>query len=154
MENENEIVIRQHWSATIWYRIWAVLGWTVWLASVFYTIHRVEVEGYYFDEGLRNAIAWSGYFSILMTWLVIHHHSICYKIGPHCIEAKTGFWALATTTIPYTKIRMVVSSQSILERWLGVGDVGIDSAGSGGADIKLESVREPEKVKELIEARL
>lgn len=64
---------------------------------------------------------------------------------------RQGIFAKHTTEIYHDDVRHVELRQSFFNRILGVGTIAISSAGTGGVELRVEGIRTPEKVKEIID---
>ena len=86
-------------------------------------------------------IAWAiwltlKYFQWRMTYFVVTSRRVIYRTG---VVSKHG------VEIPLERINTVFFNQSILERMIGAGDLGIESAGERGMET-FENVRKPSLV--------
>ena len=83
---------------------------------------------------VRNYVKWTSENFVVTTERVIHRSGILAKSG---IE------------IPLDRINTVFFNQSVFERILGAGDLGVESAGEGGQQT-FEAVRKPNLVQQEI----
>ncbi len=64
---------------------------------------------------------------------------------------RKGLIAKYTTEVLHRDVRNIQVDQSALQRLLGVGSLGISSAGQAGVEIRIEGVRDPEGIKSVID---
>ncbi len=83
---------------------------------------------------VQNYIKWTSENFVVTTERVIH---------------RSGILAKAGVEIPLDRINTVFFNQSLFERLLGAGDLGVESAGEGGQQT-FEAVRKPNLVQQEI----
>jgi uncharacterized membrane protein YdbT with pleckstrin-like domain len=92
---------------------------------------------------------------ILIITASILRHSREYMVTNWRIVEKSGVIAENIKSAPFSHITSVDVKQSITGRILNIGDVLIDTSGSGIAiDFTWKSVKDPMRVKDLIEAHI
>jgi uncharacterized membrane protein YdbT with pleckstrin-like domain len=64
---------------------------------------------------------------------------------------RKGLLSKSTTEVWHEDVRNVQISQGLLQRLLGVGTVGISSAGQSGVEILAVGIPEPENVRRIID---
>lgn len=67
------------------------------------------------------------------------------------VTLRLGLFSKHTSDVMLSDVRNVQVSQGVLQRMLGVGAVGVASAGHGGMEIEVGGIPDPQKVKRLIE---
>jgi uncharacterized membrane protein YdbT with pleckstrin-like domain len=62
-----------------------------------------------------------------------------------------GFFSRATSEVVHDNIRNIQVDQTFLQRVFGVGRIGISSSGQDGVEIQVNHLREPDKLREIID---
>jgi len=65
---------------------------------------------------------------------------------------RTGILSKSITEVYHSDVRSIQVSQSLFQRILGVGSIGISSAGQSGIEIAADGIPDPNRVRELIDA--
>ena len=90
-----------------------------------------------------------GLVILLVWWLK------CYGIQLTVTDKQTqlrkGILSKHTNEVWHSTVRNIQVSQSFFQRIFGVGSIGISSAGQSGIEIDVQGMRDPEKVRSLIE---
>jgi uncharacterized membrane protein YdbT with pleckstrin-like domain len=73
-----------------------------------------------------------------------------YRITSQRVSSRRGIVARSVSEVEVSDIRNVRVDQSALQRILGIGDVGVSTAGQSGMEITFHGVRRPAEVAELI----
>lgn len=89
-----------------------------------------------------------GLFMIVVTY--INHRSVQYVLTSEEVYKKTGILSRNVVNLRLDRIQNTSYSQSLPERFLTYGSIQIDTAGTGGTDIRLANVPNPEHVNGLI----
>lgn len=76
--------------------------------------------------------------------------SLRYAVTNARVVAKEGLVSISTVEVRMGDIRSVCFHQSFLERLCGVGTIAIGSAATGGMELGICGIREPQKVMALI----
>lgn len=66
---------------------------------------------------------------------------------------RRGLLSKSITEVWHTDVRNVILEQSFFQRILGVGMIGISSAGQSGMEISVSGIPDPDRVKQLIDER-
>lgn len=66
---------------------------------------------------------------------------------------RRGILSKSITEVWHSDVRNVVLEQTFLQRILGVGMLGISSAGQSGMEISVSGIPDPDRVKQLIDER-
>lgn len=82
------------------------------------------------------------------------NRSIQYVLTSEEVYKKTGIFSRNVVNIRLDRIQNTSYTQSLPERLLGFGSIQIDTAGTGGTDISLTDVPNPEHVNGLITEQL
>ena len=64
---------------------------------------------------------------------------------------RKGILSKHTNDVFHSNVRNIQVRQSFVQRVLGVGWVGISSAGQSGLEIEVNGLRDPERIKEIID---
>jgi len=93
----------------------------------------------------------------------LRYDSTWYLLSERSLRIRRGIWVIHETTITFENVQNVRVKQGPLQRWLGIANVVIDTAG-GGADLrdaggeghrgKMEGIADAERVRDLILMRL
>lgn len=93
-----------------------------------------------------------GLFMIVVTY--INYLSVQYVLTSEEVYKKTGILSRNVVNIRLDRIQNTSYSQSLPERFMTYGSIQIDTAGTGGTDIRLADVPNPEHVNGLITEHL
>ncbi len=72
------------------------------------------------------------------------------KITEERVELRKGILGKETNEIYKENIRNITTSQSFVQRLMGVGALTISSAATGETELSVSGFKEPEKLKELL----
>lgn len=75
----------------------------------------------------------------------------CITVTDSRLVLRQGIFAKHTTEIYHDDVRHVELRQSFFNRIMGVGTISIASAGTGGVELRVEGIRNPTRVKEIID---
>jgi uncharacterized membrane protein YdbT with pleckstrin-like domain len=64
---------------------------------------------------------------------------------------RKGLLSKETSDVFHDNVRNIQVRQSFFQRLMGVGYVGISSAGQSGIEIEINGIRDPERVKQIID---
>ena len=64
---------------------------------------------------------------------------------------RKGLLSKETSDVFHDNVRNIQVKQSFFQRLMGVGYVGISSAGQAGIEIEINGIRDPERVKQIID---
>ena len=64
---------------------------------------------------------------------------------------RTGILSRNTNDVFHENVRNIQVRQSFFQRLMGVGDVGISSAGQSGVEIEVKGIPDPDRVKQIID---
>lgn len=88
---------------------------------------------------------------ILIPWFIESKSKLLTITNKRAILRK-GILSKSTTEVWHDNVRNVQLSQSFLQRILGVGKLGISSAGQSGMEIEINGIPDPEQAKSIIDA--
>ena len=64
---------------------------------------------------------------------------------------RRGILSKFTNDVFHENVRNIIVQQTFLQRLLGVGSVGISSAGQSGIEIQVNGIPDPDRVKQIID---
>ncbi|MEZ4753097.1 MAG: PH domain-containing protein [Bdellovibrionota bacterium] len=116
------------------------------------------IRGKLFDIGQSTI-----YLSLPLFWflpfgsivgLLLRIYDVLYTVDSKGIQARVGILSLHQRVIRvrYEDIRTVETEQTLLERFLDVGDVEIATAATGSVEIVLEGVAAPHEIRKMVQA--
>jgi uncharacterized membrane protein YdbT with pleckstrin-like domain len=82
--------------------------------------------------------------------IVLDRYQYTYTITNKRVSSRVGIIAKHVNEVDIEHIRSVTTSQGIMARILGYGNVIIGTAGTGGVEVIIINVINPEQIKELI----
>ena len=106
---------------------------------------------------------------IAVAWLAIHlqFDTTWYVVTSRSLRIRRGIWTIHETTITFENVQNVTVHQGPVERWFGIANVRVDTAGGGsmarqhqaagqlgGHQGLIEGIAHAPKVRDLILARL
>ena len=77
-----------------------------------------------------------------------------YVFTTKAVYEKTGLVSRTVTQVRFDRIQNTAFDQSFVERALSYGDLAVYTAGTGGVNLSLRDVPEPQRVNELVTKRL
>jgi uncharacterized membrane protein YdbT with pleckstrin-like domain len=89
-------------------------------------------------------------FLILVPWW-FQSRGITLTVTTERTRLRRGILSKHTNVVFHNNVRNIQVGQTFLQRLLGVGYVGVASAGHAGMEIEVHGVPDPEKVKQLID---
>lgn len=89
---------------------------------------------------------------ILLVWY-IRSRSTRLTVTSDQITLRTGWLSKNTNDVFIENVRNIQVKQSFFQRILGVGYVGISSAGQSGIEIEVDGLPDPDDLKELIDSQ-
>jgi membrane protein YdbS with pleckstrin-like domain len=105
----------------------------------------------------------------IFAYIAIHlrYDSTWYVMTSRSLRIRRGIWLIHETTITFENVQNVEIKQGPVQRYFGIADVHVDTAGGGGEKAGkhgslasaghrglVEGVGEPERIRDLILARL
>lgn len=95
----------------------------------------------------------AGLFAAPVVWLVLYfkYHTLRYRIGEEGISASWGILFRQETHLTYKRIQDIHVSRSIVERYLGLGTVEIQTAaGSSKPELSVEGLAEFDALRDFL----
>lgn len=101
-------------------------------------------------------ILFSGPFCFLsLPLFYFRYHTLRYRFDAEGIHMQVGILFRREVNITYTRIQDIHLSSGILQRWLGLADVQIQTAsGTVGAEMTIEGFKEYEAIRNFLYARM
>lgn len=105
----------------------------------------------------------------IIVYLAIHlrYDTTWYVMSDRSIRIRRGIWIIHETTITFENIQNVTVKQGPLQRWFGIANVSIETAGGGGQSVDghgtswqashcglIEGVSDAQRIRDLIMSRL
>ena len=92
---------------------------------------------------------------VMLVYLYFRYHTLHYCFDEDGVSMGYGVLFRREMHLTYARMQDIHLSQNIVERWLGIGEVTIQTAGSGeGGDLHIVGVREFEAIRDYLYARL
>jgi putative membrane protein len=103
---------------------------------------------------LRAALSGPFAFVLLIPFL-IKYYTLRYRFDPETVSMSWGLLFRQETFVPYARIQDIHLTRTLLERWLGIGTVEIQTASSTtGAEESLVGLRDYEVVRDYLYQRM
>jgi uncharacterized membrane protein YdbT with pleckstrin-like domain len=120
------------------------------LMPVIFVLAYLKGGQYFSPENLRVVyVVIAAVFVYLVAVVIYRRYSWAYKIDHETIESREGLIARKVKSIRVRDLRNLIVTQTLIQRILGIGDVGFSSAGESGIEVVFRGVDDPLKVKTL-----
>jgi membrane protein YdbS with pleckstrin-like domain len=87
--------------------------------------------------------------------LYFRYHTLHFRFDDEGLSVGHGILFRREMHLTYARMQDIHLSQNLLERWLGIGTVAVQTAGAGdGGDMKIEGIRDFEAVRDYLYARM
>jgi putative membrane protein len=87
--------------------------------------------------------------------LYFHYHTLKYSFDEDGISMSYGVFLRREMHLTYARVQDIHLSQNIIERWLGIGTVRVQTAGGGsGGDLEIVGTKQFEQIRDYLYARL
>ena len=94
-------------------------------------------------------------FFITLPLLYFRYHTLRYRFDSEGIHMKVGILFRREVNVTYARIQDIHLSSGIIQRWLGLADVQIQTAsGTSGAELTIEGFKEYEAIRDFLYARM
>jgi membrane protein YdbS with pleckstrin-like domain len=138
---------------TLWIITWVVF---LVLEILFLVILSVKVD--LWIVGISVSI-WIVIMIPVIVWIPAAFKALEYYIDDEGVKMKGGVVWKKHVTIPYLKITNVDVTQGPMQRYYNIGTIHVQTAGAGGkqgekAELKINGIRELEKVRDIIIGRV
>jgi uncharacterized membrane protein YdbT with pleckstrin-like domain len=92
---------------------------------------------------------------ITLPVLYFRYHTLRYRFDNEGIHMKVGILFRREVNVTYARIQDIHLSSGIIQRWLGLADVQIQTAsGTAGAELTIEGFKEFEAIRDFLYARM
>jgi uncharacterized membrane protein YdbT with pleckstrin-like domain len=90
-----------------------------------------------------------------LPFLYFRYHTLRYRFDNEGIHMKVGILFRREVNVTYARIQDIHLSSGIIQRWLGLADVQIQTAsGTAGAELTIEGFKEFEAIRDFLYARM
>lgn len=104
---------------------------------------------------LLSCLAFPPAFPFLVLPMYFRYHTMRYKFTDEGISMSWGILFRRQIIINYARIQDIHLRSNIVERWLGLGRVLVQTAsGSAGAEMTLEGIKEFESVRDFLYSKM
>lgn len=87
--------------------------------------------------------------------LYFRYHTLRYRFDEEGLSVGHGILFRREVHLTYARMQDIHLKQNVLERWLGIGTVTVQTAGaSDSGDVQIEGVREFEAIRDYLYARM
>ena len=94
-------------------------------------------------------------FFITLPLLYFRYHTLRYRFDAEGIHMKVGILFRREVNVTYARIQDIHLSSGIIQRWLGLADVQIQTAsGTAGAELTIEGFPEFEGIRDFLYSRM
>ena len=94
-------------------------------------------------------------FFITLPLLYFRYHTLRYRFDGEGIHMKVGILFRREVNVTYARIQDIHLSSGIIQRWLGLADVQIQTAsGTSGAELTIEGFKEFEGIRDFLYSRM
>ena len=92
---------------------------------------------------------------VTLPLLYFRYHTLRYRFDGEGIHMKVGFLFRREVNVTYARIQDIHLSSGIIQRWLGLADVQIQTAsGTSGAELTIEGFKEYEAIRDFLYAKM
>jgi membrane protein YdbS with pleckstrin-like domain len=92
---------------------------------------------------------------ILLPYLYFRYHTLRYRFDEEGIHMKVGILFRRETNLTYSRIQDIHLRSGILQRWLGLANVQIQTAsGSSGPELVIEGFKDYEAIRDFLYTRM
>ena len=108
-----------------------------------------------FTYYVLTAIAANEAFPFLFPYLYFRYHTMRYRFDIDGIHMKWGIIFRREVLLNYSRIQDIHLRSNVIERWLGLARIEIQTAsGSGSANMTLEGMEDPEGMRDFLYSRM
>src|SRR5262245_18810486 len=94
-------------------------------------------------------------FIVTLPYLFFRYHTLRYRFDEEGIHMKVGLLFRSEVNITYARIQDIHLKSGLLQRWLGLANVEIQTAaGSSSADVVIEGFKEFEAIRDFLYTRM
>lgn len=88
---------------------------------------------------------------VMIGWWWVDRLGAAFEVTTKRTIMHRGFFSRATSEVVHDNIRNIQVDQTFLQRVFGVGRIGISSSGQDGVEIQVNHLRDPDKLREIID---
>lgn len=94
-------------------------------------------------------------FPLLIVPLAIRYATLWYRFTDEGVAMGHGFFFRREIRLTYARMQDIHLSQSLLERWLGIGTIAVQTAGAGtGGNVTIVGVEDAEAIRDYLYVRM
>jgi len=86
-----------------------------------------------------------------LVWWWVDRLGAAFEVTTKRTVMHRGFFSKSTSEVVHDNIRNIQVTQSLIQRVMGVGRIGISSSGQDGIEISVNHLRDPAKLREVID---
>ena len=101
-----------------------------------------------------RAIATTIAFPVTMTLLYFRYHTMRFRFDDQGIHLRWGILLRHEIMLNYSRIQDIHLNSNVLERWMGLARIEIQTASGGGSDMTLEGIRDYEAMRDFLYSRM
>ncbi len=91
----------------------------------------------------------------VLPYLYFRYHTLRYRFDSEGIHMRVGILFRREVNLTYARIQDIHLRSGILQRWLGLADIQIQTAsGSSGAELVIEGFKEFEAIRDFLYTRM
>jgi len=109
----------------------------------------VKSDPIFFVIGVVLCVIGIGFLILLIRWLECKGKIL--TVTTEKVSMQSGILSRHTNDVFHEDIKNIQVSQSLIQRMLDVGSLAISSAGTGGVEIAIAGIPDPNRVKRIIE---
>jgi uncharacterized membrane protein YdbT with pleckstrin-like domain len=99
--------------------------------------------------GVVLLVAWGlGIFVVI--WALLDRYCTEYKVTSRRVASKRGIIGKSYSEVDCPDIRNVTVNYGVIDRLLGIGKVGVATAGHAGVEIRFKGIPAPDKVAAIV----
>ena len=103
---------------------------------------------------IRSILSGPAFF-ITLPVLWFRYYTLRYRFDAEGIHMKVGILFRREVNVTYARIQDIHLSSGIIQRWLGLADVQIQTAsGTAGAELTIEGFHQAEEIRDFLYARM
>ena len=92
---------------------------------------------------------------VMLPYLYFRYHTLRYRFDEEGIHMKVGILFRRETNLTYARIQDIHLRSGVLQRWLGLANVQIQTAsGSAGPELVIEGFKEYEAIRDFLYTRM
>jgi putative membrane protein len=93
-------------------------------------------------------------FPVLAIVLYFRYHTLRYRFDDHGVSVSYGILFRREAFLTYARIQDIHVKRNVVERWLGLGTVEVETAGAGAGAESLAGLRDYELVRDFLYERM